>query len=139
MKAFLALLFPALIFSIVVISPLPSFSAENEYFQLPMKIERYTSSASEVDVSVYIKNAAHYVGFRLVAVEVIAGALNESATALVYINNTRQGPTLILGQTTANYRILPNTAFVIGRGGEKIKLFAINPAYIKSVNLILTR
>lgn len=134
MKALMALV-PALIFSLFSLNP--TF-AEAEYSQLQIKIERYTSTSGEINVSSYLNNIGHYVGYRLVAVEVIASALNESAGITVHINNTRQGPTLQLGEMVLNYHVFPNTGFFIGHGAENIQLRSINPAYVKSVNLILT-
>ncbi len=134
MKALMSLI-PAIIISTVLLTPT---LVKAEYSQLQFKIERYSSSNSEINVSSYLKNIEHYAGFRLVAVEVIAAALNESATMTVHINKTWQGPALQLGDTVLNYRIFPNTGFIIGLGAEDIKLRMINPAYVKSVNLILT-
>ena len=134
MKALLSLI-TALVFSIVLLNPT---LVKAEYSQVQFKIERYSSSNGEINVSSYLRNIEHYVGFRLVAVEVIAAALNESATVMVRVNNTRQGPALQLGDTVLNYRIFPNTGFFIGKGAEDIRLRTINPAYVKSVNLILT-
>ena len=114
-------------------------AAEAQYAQVQVKVERHTTVNGEVDIRPYIKNVEHFVGFRLVAVDVIAGALVDTSIMTVHINNTRQGQTLQLGQDTVNYRIFPNTGFFMGQGAEKIKLRTTNPAYIKSVNLILTR
>ncbi len=139
MKAFRSLQMNAF-FSFLVIGLFSmSVSAEAQYSQLSVKIERYTSSKGEIDINKYIKNVGHYAGYRLVAVDVIAGALVESATMTVHINNTRQGQTLKLGQTTLSHRIVPNTGFFMGRGAEKIKLRTVSPAYVKYVNLILAK
>jgi hypothetical protein len=137
MKSFLALMISTSIFS-TICSFIPE-SAEAQYAQVQIKIERYTSVMGAVNVRSYIKNLAHYQGFRLVAVEVIASALNETSAMNVQINKTRQGPTLHLGSQTQIYRISPNTSFVMGRGAENIVLRTENPAYIKTVNLILAQ
>ncbi len=139
MKAFLTSLIPALIVSIVLILNLTPAQAETQYSQVHLRIERYTSTDSELNIRPYIKDVAHYTGFRLVAVEVVAGALNESAVVTVSVKGKQEGPTLNLGQDTLVYRIFPSTGVFMGFGAEDIKLQMMNPAYIKSVNLILTR
>ncbi len=137
MKSFLSLLVPALIFSTFFI--LNPTTAEAQNLQLQLKIERHTSIMGEINVRSYIKNVEEYEGFRLAAIEVVAGALNESATTTVYVNETQQGQTLQLGQVTLKFLILLNTDFYMGQGAEEIKLRTSNPAYIKNVNLILSR
>ncbi len=139
MKAFLSSLVPALIVSTVLMLNLNPAQAETQYSQVHFKIERYTSTASELNIRPYIKNLEHYTGFRLVAVEIVASALNESAAVTVSINGKQEGPTLNLGQNTLVYRVFPSTGVFMGFGAEDIKLQMKNPAYIKSVNLILTR
>ena len=136
MKALLSLI-PALFFSTALL--LNPTAAKAQHLQLPLTIERYMSTASEIDVSSYIKNIEQYVGFRLVAIEVIASALNESAEMTLHINGTRQGPILELGQVILNYRVVPNSNFLVGQGAEQIKLITTKPAYVKNVNVILTR
>lgn len=133
MRMLLPLQLSAFIFSFVF--TLMPENAQAQYSQLSVKIERYTSSTGEIDV--HLKNAEHYAGFRLIAVEVVAGALVETATITVDINKSQQQPELQLGPSTLNYRIVPSSNFFIGQGAEKIKLRTINPAYIKNVNLIL--
>ena len=66
-------------------------------------------------------------------------ALNESASANVSANGKQEGPTLNLGQNTLVYRVFPSTGVFMGFGAEDIKVQTTNAAYIKSVNLILTR
>lgn len=136
MNSFLSLV-PALIFSTFFI--LNPTSAQAEDLELNFKIERYTSVMGEINIRSYIKNVEEYEGFRLAAIEIEAGALNESATTNVFVNGTQQGQTLQLGQVTLKFFILLETDFFMGRGAEQIKLHTPNPAYIKTVNLILTR
>lgn len=135
MKAFFFTVLSVFTFTVL----LTPTSAQAEYLQMSVKIERYTASTGEINISSYMENVAHYVGFRLVAIEVIAGALNEKATMTVHIRNKRQGKTLQLGQFVSNYRVIPSTGYYIGRGAEEIKIRTNKPAYVKYVNLILTR
>ena len=132
MKTFL----PILIFSTFFMAN-PTI-AEAQDSQLFLKIERYTS-AGEINLRTYIKNIEEYEGFRLTSIEVVAGALNETATATVFVNGTQQGQALQFGQLTLKFDILLNTNFFMGQGAEEIKLRTSNPTYIKTVNLILTR
>lgn len=128
---------PALIISAFFIFTPTTSQAEE--INLHLKIERYTPIVGEINVRTYIKNAEAYKGYRLSAIEVVAGALNESASTSVYVNGMQQGQSLPLGQETLNYFILLETDFFMGQGAEDIKLLITNPAYIKTVNLILTR
>ncbi len=137
MKAFLSLVVPSLIIStLLMVNPA---AAEAQYAQVQVKVERYTTTNGEINIRPYIKNVAHYAGFRLVAVDVIAGALVDTSTMTVHINNTRQGQFIQLGQNTVSYRVFPNTGFFMGQGAENILLRTTKPAYVKSVTLILTR
>lgn len=117
---------------------LDTASAEIEYSQLPIKIERYTASTGEIDVRLFMENVAHFNGFRLVAVEVFAGALNERALMTVHIKNKRQGKSLQLGQFVSSYWVQPKANFYIGQGAEEIIVRTTKPAYVKYVNLILS-
>ena len=132
MKTFL----PILIFSTFFM--LNQTIAEAQDSQLHLKIERYTP-AGEINLRSYIKNVEEYEGFRLAALEVVAGALNESATAAVFVNGKQQGQALQLGQLTLKYDILLNTDFFMGQGAEEVKIHTTNPAYIKMVTLFFTQ
>lgn len=137
MKSYLSLLVPAFIISAFFM--LNPSRAGAQDIQLQLKIERYTSTMSELNVRPYIKNLEDFYGFRLAAIEVEAGALNESSTTTVFVNGTQQGQALQLGQDTLKFFILLDTDFFMGQGAEEIKLRMANPAYIKNVKLILTR
>ncbi len=132
MKTFL----PILIFSTFFM--LNPTIAEAQDSQILLKIERYTS-AGEINLRTYIKNIEEYEGFRLASIEVVAGALNETATATVFVNGTQQGQALQLGQLTLKFDILLNTDFFMGQGAEDVKIRTTNPAHIKTVTLFLTR
>ena len=137
MKSFLALLVPALIFSLFF--ALKPTTAEARDIVIPLKIERYTSTMGEVNVRRYLKNVEDYHGLRLAAIEVEAAALNESAATTLLVNEIQQGQALSLEQVPLKFLIVLDTDFFMGQGAEEIKLLTQNPAYIKNVNLILTR
>ncbi len=132
MKTFLRIL----IFSTFFMANLTIAEAQDS--QLFLKIERYTS-AGEINLRTYIKNIEEHEGFRLTSIEVVAGALNETATATVFVNGTQQGQELQFGQLTLKFDILLNTNFFMGQGAEDVIIRTTNPAHIKTVTLFLTR
>ncbi len=137
MKSHLTLLFFVLLFAFTLTSNTSAEAAED--LQFLYKIERYTSTMSEVSVRQYLKNIENYEGFRLAAIEIEAGALNEFAIVNVFIKETQQGRALQLGQDPLKFLIFPDSDFFIGQGAEEIKLLAVNPSYIKNIKLILSR
>lgn len=125
----------ALAFSAVLVwSPIKVWAQE---IHLNLKIERYTSTNSEVNIRSYIKNIAEYQGLRLAAIEVEAAALNEVASITVLVNEMKQGETLQLGASPVKFLIGINTDFFMGEGAEEIKLSTPDPAYIKNIVLTL--
>jgi hypothetical protein len=139
MKAILTSFFPGFVALTISIFNLTPARAETQYFQAHFRIESYTSTDSEINIRPYIKNLEQYTGLRLVAVEVVAGAIADSAAMIVFVKGKQEGPVFNLGQNTMVYKVFPSTGVFMGFGAEDIKLKIKDPAYIKSVNLVLTR
>ncbi len=137
MKAFLSLL--ATVPLVTIFTLLNPTTANAQHSNLVLKIERYTSVASEVDIRPYIKNIENYKGLRLAAIEVVASALSETASTTVHVKDAQQGQALDLGQEILNYLVLVETDSLLGDGAEEIKLRTPRPAYIKTVNLIFNQ
>lgn len=133
MKSFLSGLFATLFF---ILNPT---IAKAQYSSLELKIERYTAITGEIDVRSYLKNVEDYRGLRLVAIEVVASALLESATTMVLVSDKQQGDIIHLGLSHSTYPVLVETDSLMGEGAEEIKLQTRNPAYIKAVTLIFAR
>lgn len=93
---------------------------------------------SEVNVRPYIKNLDDYLGLQLTSVQIEAGALVESASLDVFVNNTLQKKNLELGPNPSSFLILLDRDFFMGEGAEEIKFLISKPTYIKNVVLILT-
>ncbi len=124
-----------ILFTLMLIN-LPFSRAQS--LQLPLKIERYTSVMSEVNVRPYIKNLDDYLGFQLTAIQIEAGALVESATLDVFVNNILQKKNLELGPYASSFLILLDRDYFMGEGAEEIKFLISKPVYVKNVVLILT-
>ena len=124
------------IFFGLMLTNLPYSRAQS--LQLPLKIERYTAVMSEVNIRPYIKNLDDYMGLQLTAIQIEAGALVESATLDVFVNNSLQKKNLELGQNTSSFLILLDSDYFMGEGAEEIKFLISKPVYVKNVVLILT-
>lgn len=137
MKAFA--FFNIFIFSVLfMLTPGPA-QAQAQSSEVRLTIERYTSTGSEVNVLPELKDLQNFEGYRLVALEVSAGALNESSTVILSILDSQQGPSLQLGQTISNSLIYLETEFPLDQVIGKIRLRTEMPAHIKTVTLFLTR
>ena len=103
---------------------------------LPIKIERYTSVMSNVNVRPYIKNIDDYRGLQLTAIQIEAGALVESATLDVFVNNSLQKKDLELGPVAEKFLITLDRDFIMGEGAEEINFLIAKPVYLKNIVLI---
>lgn len=125
---------------VVGISGSSAFAQVAEYFSVPVKIERHVSGNSTLLAKDYFHNFAHYTGFRLVAVDVIAGADSaEGAIVKLADNQSSFGPLIELSKKVQNYRVVLTKGLVIGFGAENLALDVQGSAYVRELNLILTR
>ncbi len=127
------------IFLIFTLISQNAWSQVPEYFNTKLNINRHFTGVSKLQAKDYFQNLAHFKGFRLVGIDVVSGADHLPAQIKVSVHKTVLGQPLQLNTEIHSYRLFLTSGLFIGFGAENIILDIKGDAFVKELNLILTR